>query len=153
MSSHYTADETTDAPAADQLASGRDVPNDRGRATHTEYCVRAPATCPAWSNAGEGTVARRRPRRPSWVPAGQLRPSAECWTSEQSSPDRTSSVRRVHSDGTHQLQAESGFKPYKTALNKALTAEDSVTIQRTAVDGQRELRGRAWAVPPSPPGD
>ncbi|AAV46480.1 unknown [Haloarcula marismortui ATCC 43049] len=54
---------------------------------------------------------------------------------------------------THQLQAESGFKPYKTALNKALTAEDSVTIQRTAVDGQRELRGRAWAVPPSPPGD
>lgn len=49
-----------------------------------------------------------------------------------------------------QLQAE-GHSPSKPVLNQVLTNTDGVTIQRAPVDGQiqRQLCGRAWAVPPA----
>lgn len=41
-----------------------------------------------------------------------------------------------------------GCAPSKLLIHKALTHSSRVTIKRAAVDGQLQLCGRAWAVPP-----
>ena len=41
-----------------------------------------------------------------------------------------------------------GCAPSKLLIHKALTHSDRLTIKPAAVDGQRQLCGRAWAVPP-----